>query len=278
VSARQATSQSGRATAAPALAEQIADLDESLFSFIEPQVIDWDQRALLALHTATAEKLGHFAYLEVGSYLGSSLQVVMRDPRCSHVISLDPRPEFSPDNRGAAWVYDGNTKRQMLELLADLPDVDMSKLSTFDAGTDAVTTSALPVRPDLAFVDGEHTDEAALRDARFCAEALQAGGVIAFHDYTIVGEAIRQFVQDEWTEISFALAFTGNVFAVELGGSGILRLAVIDRAVRSSWHSLTWRLVNRPKRTAAPFLLAWSLMPVIDGAVAHAKRRFHTRA
>jgi hypothetical protein len=259
------------------LAEQIADLDESLFSFIEPQTPAWDQRTLLALHAATATRLGEFAYLEVGSYLGGSLQVVMRDRRCTSVMSIDPRPELSPDNRGSAWVYENNTKARMLEQLANLPDVDMRKLSTFDMGTDTLSPAALPVRPDFAFIDGEHTDEAALRDARFCAQALPGRGVIAFHDYPIVGDAIRQFVEEMWTEIKFALAFTGRVFAVELGGAGILRLPVIDRAVSSRWHSVIWRLGNRPRRTATPLLATWSLMPRIDTAIAEVKRRVTIR-
>jgi hypothetical protein len=205
---------------AGALTERIVDLDESLFSLIEAGVEGWDARALLALHDAIAEKLGRFVYLEVGSLFGGSLQVVMRDPRCKQVMSIDPRPELTPDNRGAGWVYKGNTKDRMLEALANLPDVDMTKLSTFDVGTDGLSPSALPVRPDFAFIDGEHTGVAVLRDAHFCAEALRGHGVIAFHDYPIVGDAIRQFVQETWTEISFALAFTGNVFAVEFGGAG----------------------------------------------------------
>ena len=170
-------------------------------------------------------------------------------------------------------MYEGNTVARMLEQLAKLPDVDMGKLSTFDAGTDALSASALPVRPDFAFVDGEHTDEAVLRDAHFCAEALRGRGVIAFHDYPIVADGISEFVRAAWTEISFALAFTGRVFAVELGGAGILRSPVIDRAVSSSWHSLMWRLCNRPRRTAVPLLVAWWWMPRIDTAVANVKCR-----
>jgi hypothetical protein len=281
MSARQRSSERGAGVPPTrALAERIADLDESLFSFIEPQTPDWDQRTLLALHAATAVKLNEFAYVEVGSFLGGSLQVVMRDPRCTQVMSIDPRPELSPDNRGPGWVYENNTKERMLEQLANIPDVDLTKLSTFDVGTDTLSTSTLPARPDFAFIDGEHTDEAALRDARFCAEALSGRGVIAFHDYPIVGDAIRQFVQETWTELSFALAFTGRVFAVEFGGAGILRLPVIDRAVSSSWHSVMWRLANRAPagRTAKPPLVAWSWMPRIDTAMAEVKRRFTHRS
>jgi hypothetical protein len=257
------------------LAQRIYDLDESLFSLIEAQLTDWDARALLAIHAATAARLGQFAYLEVGSYLGGSLQVVMRDPRCTDVMSVDLRCELSPDNRGPESVYNGNTTARMLEQLAKLPDVDLMKLSTFDAGTDALLAAELPVRPSVAFVDGEHTDEAVLRDAYFCAEALRGCGVIAFHDYPVVADGISQFVRGAWSEISFALAFTGRVFAIELGGAAILRSPAIDRAVSSSWHSLMWRLVNRPKRTALPLLIGWSWMPRIDTAVAEVKRHLH---
>jgi hypothetical protein len=61
------------------LAERIAGLEPELFSFLEAQTNEWDRRALLALHAAAAEICGQFAYLEIGSYLGGSLQAVMRD-------------------------------------------------------------------------------------------------------------------------------------------------------------------------------------------------------
>jgi hypothetical protein len=54
----------------------------------------------------------------------------------------------------------------MLELLSDISDADIGKLSTYDCGTDSLKVSDLPVRPDYCFIDGEHTKEAALQDAR----------------------------------------------------------------------------------------------------------------
>lgn len=62
------------------------------------------------------------------------------------------------------------------------------------------------------------------------------------------------------------------------GGRGILRTEVVTRAIRSTWHSITWRVVNRPKSTAIPFLLAWSAMPTIDVAVIESKRRLQRSA
>ena len=264
-------------TAPTAIAQQVDSLDERLFSFLMSQTTPWDRRSLLALHAAQARALGRFRYLEIGSFLGGSLQAVMRDPRCTHVISIDPRPDDCPDERGPHHTYEDNTTEHMLDLLGLLPDVDMSKISTLEQGTDSLRVAELPVRPDYCFIDGEHTHEAALRDGRFCAEAIGGAGLIAFHDYPIVGDGIRAFLREAWSDVSHAVAFTGNVFAVELGGRGILRTDVIDTAISSSWHSMTWRIFSRPRRTTVPFLIAWSAVPRIDVLVAETRRRLRGR-
>jgi hypothetical protein len=253
------------------IADQVDSLDEQVFAFIESQTTEWDRRSLLALHSAAAQTLGSFSYLEIGSFWGGSLQAVMRDPRCAHVTSIDPRPAQSPDARGPDHTYEQNTTDHMLDLLRRIPDVDMNKISTLDQSTDSLRAAQLPVRPDYCFIDGEHTNGAVLRDARFCAQANGGVGLIAFHDYTIVGEGIRAFLREAWSDVSYAVAFTGNVFAVELGGGGILRSEVVDRAISSKWHSLTWRMVSRTRSTPVPFLLAWSAMPRIDAWVVDSK-------
>jgi hypothetical protein len=253
------------------LSDRIAGLDEELFESVESQTTGWDRRSLLALHSAFAER-GDFSYLEIGSYLGGSLQVLVRDPRCTRIMSIDPRPVLSPDLRGPDWTYDGNSTENMIDLLGSVPDADLSKLSTFERGTDELFPTELPAHPDLCFIDGEHTDEAALRDARFCLEALgNSGGVIAFHDYPIVGGAIREFLREAWGEVSHAIAFTGFVFAVELGGGGLLRSEAVDRAIASRWHSLAWRAASRPRRSASAFLAAWSAVGPADAAIAWLK-------
>jgi hypothetical protein len=261
------------------LARHIDALDLDLFTYLQAEGSESDRRALLGLHAAAADTYGSFAYMEIGSYLGGSLQTLMRDGRCTDVISIDPRTVTTPDDRGEPWVYDANTTNHMLELLAGLPDVDMTKLTTLEAGTDALDASNLPLRPNYCFVDGEHTHEAVVRDARFCAEALGGEGIIAFHDYVIVGPAISAFVRENWREISFAIAFGGpshpslggGVFALELGKGGLLRHPAITRAIGSRWHSSIWRAVNRPRNTAKPLLIAWAAMPAIDIFVVHAR-------
>jgi hypothetical protein len=269
-----------------ALAQRIEELDSSLFSFLEAQTMEWDRRALLGLHAAAAAK-GQFAYLEIGSYMGGSLQALMRDPRCERIMSIDPRPRSTPDDRGGAWIYEDNSVERMVQLLGALPDVDLDKLTTFETGTDSLSVSSLPCRPTYCLIDGEHTHEAVIRDARFCAEALGGEGVIAFHDYVIVGSAISEFLRDHWREVSFALAFNGptdpasggGVFAVAVGDGHLLKHPAVTRAVGSRWHSAVWWVANRPRRTALPLMLTWALMPAIDSFVLHARhglRRYVT--
>lgn len=264
------------------ITRQIDGLDTELFSHLEAQTGEWDRRALLALHAAAAARCGSFAYLEIGSYLGGSLQALMRDARCRDVISVDPRPSIAPDDRCGVWEYEDNTTEHMLECLRSLPGSDMAKLTTFDVGTDGLDVADLPTRPTYCFIDGEHTHDAVISDARFCAEALEGRGVIAFHDYVIVGSAIAEFLRDNWSEISFALAFNGpshpsyggGVFAIELGDQGLLKSPPIQSAVGSRWHSAVWSVANRPRHSARPLLAAWALIPAVDAFVVQARHGF----
>lgn len=266
------------------LEQEIERLDPLLFSFIESQTTDQDKQALLALHGAVAAKRPFFSYLEIGSYLGGSLQVAMRDPRCECVISIDTRPSDPPDNRGGSWHYDDNSTAHMRTLLNGLPGVDMSKLTTFECGTDALTVEELPSRPSICFIDGEHTDAVALRDARFCAEATGGTGILAFHDYEMIKPAILAFLREAWSTIRGAVALTspvaagGGVFAIELGDWGLLRSPIVDRAVGSRWHSFAWNVACRSRRSSVPLVLIWQAIPVIDEAVAAIRARIHRSA
>jgi methyltransferase family protein len=225
------------------------------------------------LHAAIADAYQSFVYLEIGSYLGGSLQVLMRDPRCRTVLSIDPRLTHAPDKRSGTWTYEDNSTQHMTHLLGELPSVDLTKLVTFETSTEALTTKKLPDRPSYCFIDGEHTDDAVLRDARFCASALDGEGVIAFHDAAMLQQAICTFVRDYWQDISFALAFTGEVFAIEFGGLGLLRSAAVTRAVASRWHSAVWTAANRWRPSARPLLKTWSMMPSVDRTILDWKTR-----
>jgi hypothetical protein len=197
------------------------------------------------------------------------------------VISIDSRASAAPDVRGE-YDYGENTTERMLSNLRAVPGADLEKLTTFDATTAQITVADLPDRPTYCFIDGEHTYDSVLRDAQFCVEALEGQGVLAFHDYVLVGPAIRSLLREHWREVSYAIAFSGpshpstgsGVLAMEFGGRGLLGHPAIVAAISSRWHHALWRSVNRSRRSPLPFLLAWAAMPALDSFLVNARHGF----
>jgi hypothetical protein len=195
------------------LAERIARLDVSLLDYVESQTSPEDRRSLLALHAAVAQR-GSFRYLEIGSYLGGSLQSFVSDPRCSAVTSIDRRDEESPDERPGQIRYPQNTSSRMLDTLAAVPEANLEKVSTVDYGVEQLDPHEFTA--DFCFIDGEHTNEAVLRDAQFRLQALRGRGVIAFHDRPLVEPGIRQFLS-ELPRGYFVYGLKTTLFVVEIG-------------------------------------------------------------
>lgn len=202
-----------------ALEERIASLDVSLFETIDVQLGDDDIRSLLALHAGCRRAYGSFEYLEIGSHLGGSLQLAVVDPACTRIVSIDARPPAQPDARGIVFEYLGNTTERMLEELRRVPGAELAKLHTIDASTEQLDPAAIPGAPRLCFVDGEHTDEAALRDARFCRAVLHDEGCVLFHDAHVVYGGIGAFLAELERDAveHHALYLPTVMFAVELG-------------------------------------------------------------
>lgn len=199
------------------LAERVAALDLKLMSHVASSTSDEDRRSLLALHAALADRRGSFSYLEIGSHLGGSLQAVVADQRCTRVVSIDPRPQWVPDERPGATSteYVDNSTAHMRELLSAVPGADLSKLETIEASTEDITAESVG-RPDWCFIDGEHTYAAALRDARFCRAVMGSAGVIAFHDFYFVERAILDFLR-ETARPRRGYLLRDSVFVVEFG-------------------------------------------------------------
>jgi Methyltransferase domain len=261
------------------LAARVDALDTGLFRHVETQTSEADRRALLALHASIAGTLGEFRYLEIGSYLGGSLQVLVRDPRCTQITSIDLRPAAPPDKRSGTWSYGDNSTSRMLSLLRVVPGADVDKLSTFEVGADALHAGSLPASPDLCFVDGEHTDEAVLRDARFCARAVDGTGVVAFHDELLVRPGIYNFLREVWDEVSHAAVLSrgdpdgGGVFAVEFGDAGVLGSPAVKAAIDSTWHRLAWRLASDFPHSPMAVRAIGQLMPLVDRTILDVRRR-----
>jgi hypothetical protein len=195
--------------------DALAALDTSLFGHVRSQTSERDRVSLLALHVACRDIHGQFTYLEIGSHLGGSLQVLIADERCTSITSIDLRPESAPDVRGLSS-YPGNTTQRMLDRLATVPGADLAKVRTIEADTSDVEPDRL-TPPQLCLIDGEHTYDAALQDARFCRRALRGNGAIVFHDRRLVRTAIEAFLEELGESPHEGYPLLGSVYVIELG-------------------------------------------------------------
>ncbi len=207
-------------------------LDTSVFDHIESGGLSLsDRRSLLAVHAALAAR-GDFSYLEVGSYHGASLQSFIADARCREIVSIDRRDGSSPDTRSMEPEYPGNTTARMLECLTGVPGADFAKLSTMEASTEELDAGQF--RADLCFIDAQHTDDAALRDADFCRRVIRDRGVIVFHDRLVVDGGILQFLGQLRRYRAYPLSH--ELFVVEVGVATLLR----DPRVRAQVPNPVW--------------------------------------
>lgn len=227
----------------PDLALRIEQRDETLFGHVLAQLTRDDRRSLLALHAACRRVHGSFGYLEIGSYLGGSLQALVCDPACERIVSIDPRPAAPPDVRGRMGYADNSTER-MLENLRAIPGAAVDKIQAVEASTEDLDPADAPFAPQLCFVDGEHTHEAALRDARYCAAAVAGNGAVAFHDAHIVYKGIAAFVAElEAAGVEHTpYLLPTSVFVVELGPPRLRDDDLVREALAGNWRGYLYSL------------------------------------
>jgi hypothetical protein len=190
--------------------------DLSLFRTIESQSTDDDKRSLLACQLATRELKKPYTYLEIGSYLGGSIQPYLVDPLCERIFSIDKRPHHQPDERGFEYTYLNNSTARMLEKLSAVGPTD--KIKTLDGSTSEIDPSLIDRPADLCFIDGEHTDGAVVADFNFCRRVLADSGAIIFHDATITYNGIDRCIKllDEEGVNFRAYSLPSIVFVIEI--------------------------------------------------------------
>jgi hypothetical protein len=232
---------------------RLAALDLTLFDSIGPPGWGGDARSLLALHAALRAATREFAYLEIGSYLGSSLQSYVADSRCTAIMSIDPRLATADDDCWGTAHYAENSVEHMLACLRAVPDANLEKLTSYECDASSVEVAKLPARPSVCFIDGEHTRQSALADARFCRGAASRPAVIVFHDRSVVAGAVADFLDDLEKDGAsyYAYGLPSHLFVVELGDIRLFRSAEVRRAAgrqRVLWgslnHAWTPRLVR----------------------------------
>lgn len=173
----------------------IGSLDLKLFEKIKSQSVDEDKQSLLACQLAVRQLKPDYNYLEIGSYLGGSIQPHLLDTKCAKIYSIDKRPPNQPDERGASYVYLNNSTARMLNLLREVAPEQMDKITTIDADASEIEPARIADKIQLCFIDGEHTDKAVLSDFKFCLSVLDQSGVILFHDAEITYNGIAHCIE-----------------------------------------------------------------------------------
>lgn len=197
----------------------ISALDLKLFEKIESQSTDNDKRSLLACQLAARSLAPGYNYLEIGSYLGGSIQPHLLDAKCARIYSIDKRPEKQPDERGANYTYLNNSTARMMEKLGGVAPENLAKITTIDGDTRSLKPEQIDEKIQLCFIDGEHTDEAAFADFKFCLSALDAGGAIVFHDAAVTYNGLDECMKYlRGNKIQFrAYNLPDIVFVIEIG-------------------------------------------------------------
>lgn len=210
--------------------ERIANLDLRLFEYIESQTTDFDKRSLLACQLAVRDLKGDYTYLEIGSYLGGSLQPYLVDPRCKGIYSIDKRPPLQADERGMDYKYENNSTQRMLDNLRPIYAPGLDKLTCIDDDGSNIDAERIKPKPQICFIDGEHTDEACFRDFRFCLDVLDQPGVLVFHDAPIVYNGLSRIVKHLRDQrIRFhAYILPETVFVIEINDFAIHKHPVIQ--------------------------------------------------
>lgn len=175
--------------------QRLSDLDPGLFEPVPSQTSPNDRRSLLACQFVIRRMTDSYGYLEIGSYLGGSIQPHLLDPRCRQIYSIDKRPAENPDNRGLTAKYKNNSTQRMLQMLAEVDGDGIQKITCFDSDSGDVDPAQLEEPVQLCMVDGEHTGEAVVRDFEFCFEALDGRGIVIFHDAPVVYEGLIEIVR-----------------------------------------------------------------------------------
>jgi len=197
----------------------IEDLDLDLFSKIDSQSTEHDKQSFLAIQLAVRKLRPGYTYLEIGSYLGGSIQPYLLDDLCARIYSIDKRPEKQPDARGFDYRYLNNSTERMLEMLRGVAPDKMDKIMTIDGDSRSIPLSKIEQKIDLCFIDGEHTDAAVLSDFKFCLDVLNQNGCIAFHDAQITYNGLASCIEHlEQNKVAFnAYCLPSIVFVIEIG-------------------------------------------------------------
>lgn len=251
--------------------DSIGQLDLGLFSAISSQSSDGDKQSLLACQLAAREIAGKYVYLEIGSYLGGSIQPHLLDERCSAIVSIDKRPLVQPDERGVDYTYLNNSTARMIENLRAVAPDQIDKIVTIDGDTGEIDPNSIDQKATICYIDGEHTDVAVVRDFRFCLDALDKNGAILFDDSDIIYNGLAECLRilDERGIVYRANILPDKIFAIEIGDFPLHQNELIRERLlnnhRAYLYSLQSNDLYRRFVNKKPFRLYRQLMVRLKG-------------
>lgn len=191
-----------------------------------PSQLNSHDHALLKSAAQMLADIKLYNYLEIGSWLGGSLQYQLINDRCVCAMSVDTRSRAKiRDERAIDYAYSATTQ-DMLDIL-ERNRVPTRKLTCVDGCIDDVQTD---IKFDLVFIDGEHTHDAAFHDAVQSLSMCADSALILFHDAWIVHEGIDRF-------LAYLTDHEIDFGAYKVAGSDIMGVAVGD--VIEPWQLLT---------------------------------------
>ena len=143
-------------------------------------------QVLIRIQELVSEK-GDYNYVEIGSYKGRSLFPHVIDDDCKHALSIDLRPEFTPDERTPVDYYHHVSAESMLAAIGRHTDAaNLAKVETLTADSRDIHTRKGDALFDMALIDGEHTNEAAFSDFLNLYDVMKEDCVVCFDDTHIV--------------------------------------------------------------------------------------------
>lgn len=184
---------------------------------INSQTSESDKLFLLNTIGFIKHRAQQFKYIEIGSFMGGSLTPFLMEDCCDLVVSIDDRGRQQPDERGAKFDYGGISHTTMIDGLVSI-GLDTSKLETYDGSIETFPGRA--EKFDIAFIDGEHTDIACVRDFLWVLRVMKWDSIVVFHDSTIVHKGlaiVREIMHERGGEFEILKHEGSEMSAVFLG-------------------------------------------------------------
>ena len=125
------------------------------------------------------------------------------------------------------------------------PAVPTKKLKTFDCDASELPAEEIAERPDLCFIDGEHTNKAVYCDFQFCLKICQKDAMIVFHDSGFIYRGISKIKKSLSGEgaIFQGMMLSGSIYVILLNNA----IGLFSKSLETfrQDESAYWRLARR---------------------------------